>query len=277
MTTGKKQETAESAQNTRNILNKFSLHGKVALVTGGAGLYGRQIVAGLAEAGAKTFVASRNQKTLEALALESQHQGHNVTALQYDQSNEDSILALRDTIVKRNGCLDVLVNNAVLRPMKKGYRDEARTFSESMKVNATGLFIITRAFGDLMAEKKKGSIINIGSIHGMIGPDSTIYRNTDMTGWYPDYFFHKGGIINFTRFIASYYGTCNIRCNCVSPGGFQTSAMPEAFVRQYSERTFLGRLANDTDMKGIIVFLASDASTYITGTNIPVDGGYTAK
>jgi NAD(P)-dependent dehydrogenase (short-subunit alcohol dehydrogenase family) len=128
-----------------------------------------------------------------------------------------------------------------------------------------------------MAERGHGSIINIGSIQGMIGPDPTIYRGTEMSGWYPDYFFHKGGVINFTRFIASYYGDRSVRCNCISPGGFLTPNHPEPFVRQYSDRTFLGRLANDTDLMGAIVFLASDASVYVTGVNLPVDGGYTAK
>lgn len=260
-----------------SILEQFSLDGKVALVTGGAGLYGRQILAALAQAGARTFVASRNIKVLETLAAEHQRQGHNVAALQFDQSDENSILALRDNIMKQSGRIDVLVNNAVLRPMKKGYEDEARTFAESMKVNATGLFVITRAFGEVMAEQKQGSIINIGSIYGVVGPDPTNYRGTDMNGWGVDYYFHKGGIINFTRFVASYYGRYGVRCNCVSPGGLRTAGMPEAFVRQYSDHTVLGRLANDTDLMGVIVLLASDASAYITGTNIAVDGGYTAK
>lgn len=260
-----------------SILDKFSLKGKTALVTGGAGLYGRQVLLAVAEAGAKTFVASRNLESVEKVAKEYRDRGLDVTALQYDQGEEKSILALKDEIVKRVSGLDVLVNNSVSRPMKKGFWDEASTFDESMRVNATGLFIITRAFGDVMMEKKKGSIINIGSIHGMIAPDPHIYRGTEMSGWYPDYFFHKSGMINFTRYIASYYGQFGVRCNCVSPGGFQTDKHPEAFLRQYGERTFLGRMANDEDMMGIIVFLASDASSYITGTNIPVEGGYTAK
>lgn len=260
-----------------SILETFSLEGKVGLVTGGSGLYGRQIVKALAEAGAKTYVASRNLELLEKLAGEYRTLGLDVTALQYDQAEENSILNLKNEIKKRSGRIDILVNNSVLRPMKKGYQDNAATFAESMKVNATGLFVITRAFGDLMAEQGNGSIINIGSIQGMIGPDPFIYRGTEMSGWYPDYFFHKGGIINFTRFIASYYGLKNVRCNCISPGGFLTDKMPGAFVRQYSEKTFLGRLANETDLMGIIVFLASDASAYITGANIPIDGGYTAK
>jgi NAD(P)-dependent dehydrogenase (short-subunit alcohol dehydrogenase family) len=259
-----------------NILDQFSLQGKVALVTGGAGKFGRQIVAAVAGAGAKTFVAARSLDATEALAAEYRDQGWDVTALQYDQADESSILRLRDAILEQAGKIDILVNNSVLRSMQHGYRDDAAAFAKSMDVNATGLFVMTRAFGDAMAEKGSGSIINIGSIHGMIGPDESLYRGTNITGWYPDYFFHKGGMINFTRFTASYYGPKGVRCNCVSPGGF-FSGQDETFVKQYGDRTFLGRLADDEDLKGIIVLLGSDASRYITGTNIPVDGGYTAK
>ncbi|HUW59704.1 MAG TPA: SDR family oxidoreductase [Candidatus Bathyarchaeia archaeon] len=259
------------------VLDLFSLEGKSALVTGGAGLYGRQIVRAIAEAGAETCIASRNIEALEMFAGELRRDGLPVTAMQYDQGDDASILMLRDAFLGRHGKIDVLVNNAVARPMKDGFYSAAETFDESMRVNATGLFIITRAFGDSMAEAGSGSIINIGSIQGMIGPDPPIYRGTTMHAWAPDYFFHKGGMINFTRFIASYYGPRGVRCNCLSPGGFQTPEHPEPFVRQYSERTFLGRLANDTDLMGAVVFLASDAARYVTGINLPVDGGYTAK
>ncbi|HOF87555.1 MAG TPA: SDR family oxidoreductase [Armatimonadota bacterium] len=256
-----------------SILDHFSLTGKTALVTGAAGRYGRQMAEALAEAGARVVVASRQLDALTACAEEMRGRGYDVTALAYDQAEEASILALRDAA----GPVDVLVNNAVLRPMRDGYADSAARFAASMDANATGLFLISRAFGDGMAARGRGAIINIGSIQGMVGPDPFIYRDTPLHGWYPDYFFHKGGLLNFTRFLASYYGRFGVRVNCVSPGGFGTDDMPEPFVRQYSERTLLGRLANDTDVKGIIVFLASDASAYITGTNIPVDGGYTAK
>jgi NAD(P)-dependent dehydrogenase (short-subunit alcohol dehydrogenase family) len=259
------------------VLDSFSLKGKTALVTGGAGLYGRQIVRALAEAGAKTFAASRGLEALRADAARLAADGLDVAALRFDQGDERSILDLRDEIVKRAGGLDVLVNNAVLRPMKKGFVDESSAFAESMKVNATGLFLITRAMGDVMAARGRGSIINIGSIHGMIGPDPPIYEGTEMHGFYPDYFFHKGGMLNFTRFTASYYGAKGVRCNCVSPGGFRTETMPAAFVGNYSRRTFLGRLAGDSDLMGVVVFLAADGSSYITGANIAVDGGYTAK
>lgn len=261
-----------------NILDRFSLEGKVALITGGAGLYGKQLVAALAEAGATTIMASRNVEALQEVANEHNEQGRDVHALPLDQGDEASVLALRDTILDRFGRVDTLVNNAVLRPMKQQYLSDAESFAESMRVNATGLFIITRAFGDLMAERNEngGSIINIGSIYGMVGPDPTNYRGTDMNGWSPDYSFHKGAMVNYTKFIASYYGSKNIRCNCISAGGFFND-QPEQFVKQYSDHTCLGRMAGDDDLQGILVFLASDASIYITGANIPVDGGYTAK
>lgn len=260
-----------------NVLDTFSLKGKVAVVTGGAGLYGRQIVEAVAEAGAATYAASRRLEPLQALAAEFQGRGLDVRALPLDLASEASILALRDEVLGRSGRVDVLVNNAVLRTMAKGYADTAESFDASMKVNATGLFLITRAFGDAMAKRGGGSIVNVGSIQGLVGPDPTNYAGTSMHGWYPDYFFHKGGLVNFTRFVAAYYGAQGVRCNAVHPGGFRTPNMPEAFVRAYSSRTFLGRLAGETDLKGAVVFLASDASAYVTGVQLAVDGGYTAK
>jgi NAD(P)-dependent dehydrogenase (short-subunit alcohol dehydrogenase family) len=260
-----------------SVLDTFSLEGKVALMTGGAGLYGRQIAAALAQAGARTIMASRNVDALEQAAQPMRDAGGHISCFSFDQGDETSILKLRDDVMDKFGRIDVLVNNAVLRPLKDAFQSSAESFDLSMRVNATGLFVITRAFGDEMAKQNSGSIINIGSIQGMIGPDDTIYNGTEMSGFWPDYFFHKGGMINFTRFTASYYGPHNVRCNCLAPGGFKTPEHPQRFVDQYSDRTFLGRMANDSDMQGAIVFLASDASVYITGANLPVDGGYTAK
>jgi len=258
------------------VLETFSLNGKTALVTGGAGLYGRQIVDALAEAGAKVFVAARSREALEEFAASRRESGLDVEALTYDQGNEKSILALRDELLSRVDQLDILVNNAVLRSMKEGYQSSAESFAQSMQVNATGLFIITRAFGDKMAEQKSGSIINIGSIQGVCGEDASLYVGTDMVHGSPDYYFHKGGVTNFSRFIASYYGASQVRCNCVIAGGFFNN-QPEPFLSRYKERTFLGRMADDADLKGLMVYLASDASRYMTGANIALDGGYTAK
>jgi len=260
-----------------NVMELFSLKGKVSLVTGGAGLYGRQIVAALAEAGARVYMASRNLEAQEKVASKFREEGYDVRALQLDQGDEASILALRDAILKDSGRIDILVNNAVARTMKDGYQSDASTFAESMQINATGLFVITRAFGDVMAEQGYGSIIMIGSMMGTIGPDWTYYVGTKASPWYPDYFYTKGGMVNFTRFVAGYYGLKNVRCNCINPGGFQTENHEERFIKQYGDRTMLGRMANEQDLKGIIVLLASDASAYMTGANIAVDGGFTAK
>ncbi len=255
----------------------LSLTGKTAVLSGGAGLFGRQIVAALAEAGADTYIASRNVEALEAVAAEHREKGEKVTAMPLDLADEKSILALRDAILERTGTINVLVNNAVLR-VSKSWDDPLENFERSWAVNATGLHAITRAIGKVMVEQGSGSIINIGSMMGMVGLEPANYENSGMAfAWTPEYHFHKGGMLNYTRFCGSYFGRFNVRCNCVSPGGLQTDDHSETFVRQYSQRTQLGRMANENDLKGAIVFLASDASAYITGSNIPVDGGYTAK
>ena len=256
------------------ILDQFKLDGKVVVVTGGAGLFGRQIVETVAEAGGKTFAADYNIEKQEEVAKSFRDAGLDVTAVQYDQSNEESIKALLEQIEKQEGKVDVLVNNAVLRPMKS-WDSPVADFEKSMQVNATGIFMMTRMFGDHMAKNGGGSIINIASIQSMIGPDYTLYEGL---GWVtpPDYYFHKGGMLQLTRYAASTLGSKGVRVNVISPGGF-LAGQDEIFVKRYNDRTFLGRMANEEDLKGIVVFLASDASAYITGANIPVDGGYTAK
>lgn len=259
-----------------NISDMFGLKGKTALVTGGEGRYGRQIVTALAGAGARVFIASPFVEELQIVADGLNGQGCDVIASYVDQGDEESILKLRDRIICDAGSVDILVNNAIVRPMKS-WQDSACRFDESMHVNAAGIFVFTRAFGDVMAARGSGSIINICSIQGMVAPDPTLYEGLQMDGFVPDYFFHKGGLINFTRFTASYYGRSNVRCNSICPGGILSEGLDATFVRRYSDRTFLGRMANGTDLMGAVVFFASDASVYVTGANLPVDGGYTAK
>lgn len=261
-------------QHPRTVAQLFDLTGKVALVTGGAGLYGRQIVEALAEAGAKTFMASRNLEKSEQQAELFRAAGLDVSALQYDQASEASIEQLLHTMVEMAGGADILVNNSVLRPMTD-WSEPAERFAKSMEVNATGLFVITRAFGEHMAERGRGSIVNVGSMQGMVGPDFTLYEGLPWS-CAPDYFFHKGGLAQLTRFAASKLGPRGVRVNAIMPGGFFNHQDP-AFVERYCKRTFLGRMADNTDVKGAIVYLASDASAYVTGTILPIDGGYTAK
>ena len=257
-----------------NVLESFSLKGKVALLTGGAGLYGRQLCRALCEAGAEVYIASRN---LEKLQAEAERSG--AIAIHLDLDSDESIASVVDEIVKRSGRIDVLVNNAVSRSACGQWAENMEFFDRSLHTNASALFVLTRRVAEVMKKQRSGSIVNIGSYMGLLGPNPVNYVGTEMFDFEkasPIYYYEKGGMSNFTRFAASVLGHWNIRVNCIAPGGY-FNHQPEPFVRQYSANTMLGRLANDTDLKGILVFLASDASAYVTGTVIPVDGGYTAK
>jgi len=144
----------------------------------------------------------------------------------------------------------------------------------SAKGDMVGLFALCKAFVPDMMRQAKGSIINISSIYGVVANDPTLYEGTDMLQP-PHYNFVKAGMINFTRHIANYYGKQGIRANCISPGGFLAD-QPEAFVKNYCKRVPIGRMMNHEDIKGAVVFLASDASAYVTGVNLMVDGGWTS-
>jgi len=254
-----------------HVKELLSLKGKVILVTGGAGLYGRCIVEGLAEASGTVITASRNLEAGQKLAHEFKANGLDVNTMLVDQADHDSVMKLKKQIHEEFGRLDVFVNNAVTRPMK-GYNEPMEHFAESMRVNATGMMGILREMADLMAETMGGSVINISSMMGMFGPDLSNYQGTDMGDLPPDYFFHRAGMINITRFLARTLADKNIRVNCISPGGlFNNQA--QQFVENYSKKVPVGRMANNDDIKGIAVLLASDASAYINGENILMDGG----
>ncbi len=257
------------------MTERFQLNNKVVLLTGGAGLYGRGLSKDLASAGARLVIASRNLASCEEVAAALRSEGHDASAEQLDQGSETSIIALRDRILEKFGRLDGLVNNSVARPMRHADAP-LEHWEESMKINATGVFLMHRHFGAVMKEQGSGSIVNIGSMQGMIGPTLSLYEGLDMPCPPPDYFFHKGGMINLTRYYAALLGPASVRVNCLSPGGFFAN-QPQEFVRRYCAQTFLGRMGNDSDLGGAVVFLLSDASVYITGTNLPVDGGYTAR
>lgn len=255
----------------------FSLTGKVILQSGGTGLLGRALVSSLAASGATLVVASRDAAKLTAVAGAERAANRSVDAEQVDLAHESSIHALRDRVLERHGRIDGLVFNAVSRPMRS-MADELAAWRSSMETNATGFFALVRAMGDAMARSGGGSIVNIASMQGMIGMNPWLYEGTTMTAA-PDYFFHKGGMINLTRYLASHYGPQRVRVNVVSPGGIYNPAKPQppAFLERYGKMTMLGRMADAPEITGAVVFLLSDAASYITGSNLVVDGGYTAK
>lgn len=262
------------------VLDTFSLKGRKALVTGGGAGYGRCITEALVQAGATTIVAdiivSRDPQAAQKLLRDFKEAGHEIHLYDFDQGQEKSIDKLYDQVSKKFGTIDVLINGAVARHMH-GYNDALDNWRKSMETNVTGMYHLTRLFAADMVKQSKGSIINICSIYGMVGPTFSQYEGMapEMTDMPPDYFLHKAGIINLTRFLAARFGQHNVRVNAISPGGL-FSNQGEPFVSQYGKNTFLGRMAGPEDIKGAIVFLASDASAYVTGINLPVDAGFTA-
>lgn len=256
-------------------LEMFRLNGKVALVSGGGGIYGRHIVRALAEAGAKVMVASRDLDKCAEYAQQLSAEGLQVYAAELDLTEEASMRTLRDDMLQRFGSIDVLVNNAVAREGGDLRHMSAEEWQQSMRVNSTGLFLASQIFSEPMQERRSGSIINIASIYGMVGPDFSIYEGTDITNPV-NYAFAKGGMIALTRYLAAFLGPHNVRVNCISPGGMRTEDTPSNFDVNYARRTPMRRMAEPDDIKGPIVFLASEASRYVTGHNLPVDGGWTA-
>jgi len=267
--------TAAERRPPRTVDQLYRLDGKVAVVTGGAGLYGRHICAALAEAGAHVVVTSRDEVACTDAADELRGRGFSASSHRLDQADECSIVELRDAVVAGCGRIDILVNGSVHRQGSDPDRTSAADWAATSQVNSTGLFLLTKAVGEQMVAQRSGSIINIGSIYGVVGPTFDIYAGTEMTS--PAFYaFDKGGMVNLTRYLACFYGPHGIRVNCVSPGGLRTPDQPEPFLRNYRAATPLRRLAGPDDIKGPIVFLASDAAGYVTGVNLMVDGGWTA-
>ncbi len=265
--------------NKRAALDLFSLSGRIALVSGGYGLYGRSISEALAEAGATVIIAARDVMKCRGLADELNLKGWAADSMALDLGDEQSITAVIQSVLAKYGKLDILVNNAVCRPLPQNLDElTAEEWQKSQKINSTGLVLICREAIRAMRRRQTGSIINIASIQGAVGPNFTVYGDTGMTS--PTYYtYEKWGMVGLTKWMANRYGPDNIRVNCISPGGFNpdlTRDEQNEFVRNYKQLTPLGRFADEEDIKGPVLFLASDAAKYVTGHNLLVDGGWTS-
>ena len=257
------------------ILDQFSLRNKIALVTAGAGpLFGQSLSSGLAEAGATVITASRSLEANLEYADQLREQGYDAYGMALDVTDLGSIERLHHAVIEKFSRLDVLVNSALARVGGSFETQSPEDWLYSAKGDMVGLFALCKAFVPDMVRHGKGSIINISSIYGVVANDPTLYEGTDMLQP-PHYNFVKAGMINFTRHIANYYGKQGVRANCISPGGFFAD-QPEAFLRNYCKRVPIGRMLNHEDIKGAVVFLASEASAYVTGVNLMVDGGWTS-
>ena len=266
-------------------MNLFSLEGKTAIVTGACGLLGVKHCEAMAEAGANVVVADVNEEM--AIALTNKlGKGH--IGIATDVTKEASLQELRDKVIAKYGRIDVLVNNAAINDMfenpqlalekSKFENYPLGIWQKSMDVNVTGVFLCSQVLGSVMANTGGGSIINIASTYGVTAPDQNLYKDENgvqmfyKSAAYPT---TKAAVLGFTRFLAAYWGNKGVRVNALSPGGVLNN-QDETFIKNYSSRTVLGRMANSSDYKGALIFLASEASCYMTGSNLIVDGGWTA-
>ncbi len=269
------------------ILDKFKLTGRVAIVTGGAGLLGSEFCRTLAEAGAAVVVADLAEGPARTVAGLLTQAGYRAIPFPLNVTDPASCAALIETTLKEFGRLDILVNSAALDPKvsSDGAVRDASSFENysleawkaALEVNLTGMFLVTQAAVKPMKAQGKGSIINICSTYGLVAPDQRIYQKPGQPPQYKPVYYSvtKSGVLGFTRYLAAYYAGTEIRVNSLSPGGVYNN-QDETFVKNYSYRTIMGRMAHKDEMNGALLFLASDASSYMTGGNLVVDGGWTA-
>ncbi|MBV6472194.1 MAG: NAD-dependent glycerol dehydrogenase [Saprospiraceae bacterium] len=257
----------------------FSLKDKVALVTGANGLLGAMHCRVLKEAGARVVAADVQALPEEVSCAD--------ISLVMDVTNKESIEGGMQWVESQLGPVDVLINNAAVNDRfeepslalerSKFENYPVEMWQRALDVNVTGVFLCCQVFGSAMALRGSGSIVNIASTYGIVAPDQRLYRDPrGVQQFYKSiaYPATKAAVLGMTRFLAAYWGERGVRVNALSPGGVQNH-QDEWFIQNYAERTCLRRMASPEDYNGAIVFLASDASAYMTGANLVVDGGWT--
>ncbi len=272
------------------IQEKFDLTGQVAIVTGGGGQLGFEFCKTLVEAGASVVTADLNMDHAVRAANRLIEAGYPTFPFQLDITSVASVQAMIAETLTRFGRIDILVNSAALDPKfdpdaaARGIAPGAfedyplEMWQDALNVNLTGTFIVTQAcVRQMVAQGKKGSVINICSTYGLNGPDQRIYiKNGKRVAFKPVYYTTtKAGVLGFTKYLAAYYAGTEIRVNALTPGGVFNNH-EDYFVQNYSAKTILGRMAHKDEMNGALLFLASEASSYMTGGNLVVDGGWTA-
>lgn len=270
-----------------NYFELFSLKGKNALVTGGAGFLGKHFCKGLANAGANIAVIDINIQEATKVAEEITTEYHTVAKAFYcDLTSEESVKHMVETVVDEFGEINILHNNAAgkssdLNAFFAPFEEyDLNQWKEIMSTNMDSMFLMAKYVGKVMKKQDKGgSIIQTSSIYGIMGPDNRIYEGS----YYLDrqintpaiYSASKAGVVGFTKYLATYWAKDGIRVNTITPGGVE-SGQNDTFKQKYGNRIPLGRMAQPEEMTGALVYLASDASSYVTGQNIIVDGGLSA-
>ena len=269
------------------IFDKFDLSGQTAIVTGGIGLLGKGFSRTLAEAGAHVIVADLNESRAVEYADCLKEEGYQATGVGVNVMDKASVENMVNTAVDSTGRCDVLVCSAAMDPKfddsqgtqhNNSFEDfPLESWNAALGVNLTGLFLCAQAAAKPMVQQNHGVIINICSTYGLAGPDQRIYERPGEPPRYKPVYYSvtKAGVLGLTRYLAAYYAGTKVRANALTPGGVYNDH-DELFEKNYSYRTIMGRMAEKDEMNGALLFLASDASSYMTGSNVVVDGGWTA-
>ena len=264
-----------------NVKKLFDLSNRTIILTGGAGLLGSQYAEGLSQAGANLILADINYAGCKNIAkqLEKKYQ-NSILPIKLDLTDQKSIKNMVKKTVKKFSKIDVLINNAAFQG-KSGKERQIKfedlpssLWDKAISVNLTGIFLSCQEVGKIMIKQKRGVIINIASIYGIVAADQRIYGKSGQNSAV-FYAATKGAVLNLTRYLASFWNRTGIRVNTFSPGGVENK-QDKNFVKNYSKKTMIGRMARNDEYVGALIFLASDASSYMTGSNLIIDGGWTA-
>ena len=261
-------------------INKiFNLSNKVIILTGASGLLGTEYAHGLSQAGANVVLADLNFDKCKKLSLNLNKKYYvNSFPIKLDVTKINSINTMIKAVIKKFSKIDILINNAYFS--EAGYDKikfenyDLDIWKKGLNVNLSGIFLCCQQIGKIMKKQKKGNIINISSIYGIVAPDQRIYGNTKIIKS-AMYSVTKSGVLNFTRYLASYWRQDGIRVNTLSLGGVEEN-QNSTFKKNYSNKTMIGRMAKKDEYVGGLIFLSSNASSYMTGSNLVIDGGWTA-
>jgi len=263
-----------------NVNSLFDLNGKVIILIGAAGVLGSRYAEALCQAGASIVLSDKNYKKCKQLEKNLNKKYSNpLASIKVDVTNQKSVQDMVKKTLKKFSKIDVLINNAIFPEGKKERSYPFEKFPLSLwnkiiSVNTTGLLLCCQEVGKIMAKQKTGNIINVGSVYGLVAPDQRIYGKSGVNSTIA-YVTTKSAILNFTRYLASYWQNKGIRVNTLTLGGVKMDQSSD-FVKSYSYKTMVGRMAQKDEYVGALLFLASDASKYMTGSNLVIDGGWTA-